>query len=112
MRQMLIHSLIRKLGSSARTASQMPIASGMVKLIRFLITYCYQQDISHRSEVTVQLTREELSYNLGLSTRTINRLLRTLREQGAVTMRSGKIHLSAEQFSALHDLLAELSAAR
>lgn len=29
--QMLIQSLIRKLGSSARTASQMPIAPGIVK---------------------------------------------------------------------------------
>ena len=103
--QMLIHSLIRKLGSSARTASQMPIASGIVKLIRFLVTYCEQHGIERRTEIAVRLTREELSYNLGLSTRTINRLILSLKEQGAVTVLSGKVHISADQYISLKNML-------
>ena len=99
--QMLIQSLIRKLGSSARTASQMPIASGIVKLTRFLIGYCQHNDIAFLPEVTVALTREELSYNLGLSVRTINRLLQNLKAKQAVSIQSGKIHITQKQFELL-----------
>ena len=95
--QMLIQSLIRKLGSSARTASQMPIASGIVKFARFLIGYCRENGIDSRQEVSVRMTREDLSYNLGLSVRTINRLVQSLRERNALTVRSGKIHITADQ---------------
>lgn len=95
--QMLIQSLIRKLGSSARTASQMPIASGIVKFARFLIGYCRENGIDSRQEVSVRMTREDLSYNLGLSVRTINRLVQSLRAQNALTVRSGKIHITADQ---------------
>lgn len=103
--QMLIYSLIRKLGSSARTASQMPIASGIVKLVRFLVAYCEQNGIGQRPEIAVRLTREELSYNLGLSTRTINRLILSLKEKGFVAVLSGKVHISADQYLSLKNML-------
>lgn len=47
------------------------------------------------------MTREDLSYNLGLSVRTINRLVQSLRERNALTVRSGKIHITADQLPLL-----------
>ena len=110
--QMLIQSLIRKLGSSARTASQMPIAPGIVKFARFLIGYCRENGIDSRQEVTVRMTREDLSYNLGLSVRTINRLVQSLRERNALTVRSGKIHITADQLPLLRSILPDSDPSR
>lgn len=110
--QMLIQSLIRKLGSSARTASQMPIASGIVKFARFLIGYCRENGIDSRQEVSVRMTREDLSYNLGLSVRTINRLVQSLRERNALTVRSGKIHITADQLPLLRSILPDSDPSR
>lgn len=107
--QMLIHSLIRKLGSSARTASQMPIASGIVKLIRFLINYYEQHRTVQQPEITIKMTREELSYNLGLSTRTINRLILSLKEKEAISVLSGKIHINTNQYNCLKNMLLNTS---
>ena len=52
------------------------------------------------------MTREDLSYNLGLSVRTINRLVQSLRERNALTVRSGKIHITADQLPLLRSISA------
>lgn len=106
---MLILSLTRKLTALAKTTSQMPIVPGIVKLVRFLITYCCQNGTENGSAVTVALTREALSYNLGLSIRTINRLIQNLKDQNAVTVRNGKIRILPEQIEQLYSFLSDFS---
>lgn len=105
--QMLIYSLTRKLASSAQAASQMPVVSGMVRLARFLIAYYYHYGTEDQFDLTIPLTREELSCNLGLTTRTVNRLIHSLKIQGAISVQRGKIHITPEQLNHLHSLLPD-----
>lgn len=90
----------------------MPIAPGIVKFARFLIGYCRENGIDSRQEVSVRMTREDLSYNLGLSVRTINRLVQSLRERNALTVRSGKIHITADQLPLLRSILPDSDPSR
>ena len=90
-----------------------PIEETLDTMIHEMVhLYCRENGIDSRQEVSVRMTREDLSYNLGLSVRTINRLVQSLRAQNALTVRSGKIHITADQLPLLRSILPDSDPSR
>ena len=82
----------------------------MDRMALYLLEYCekqYDRKPDDMQEVFVRRTREELSNAIGFSEKTINRNTRKLADQDFLSLRSGKIFISKEQYEAMNRYVHE-----
>lgn len=67
-------------------------------LLDFLIKYCNRHNIKECDGLTIPFTRQQLSEELGLNLKTLNRTLKKLKEEDLIGSQKGKLHITIEQF--------------
>lgn len=78
----------------------------MDRMALYLLEYCekqYSEKQDRIREIFIRRTREELSNAIGFTEKTINRNIRKLADQGFISVNSGKIFISREQYEAMND---------
>jgi len=74
--------------------------------IFILFTNIYKSN-NVNGECDISLSRQELSNATGLSTKTIDRILRTLREEELITIKNGRTRISNEQYAKMENFIRE-----
>lgn len=76
---------------------------GIYKVVLYLIR-SYEMDEQEEETVKIKKTRPEISSEIGISIKTLNRSIEQLREEQKISVERGKITISEEQFQALIEL--------
>lgn len=69
---------------------------------KFIVDYV-KTDLQHKSYVTISLTRETMSENIGITVRTVNRIVKELKEENYISVVKGKIRITREQYLRMAD---------
>ena len=73
---------------------------------RLFLLFCQEYQISGTEEkCVIRWTRQELSDCSGLSTRTVNRLVGSMQEEGYIEYYRGRISISREQYERMQEHL-------
>lgn len=83
--------------SSSRNGAKLFYPPNFI-LLEFIIQYAEINNIEDRKRVVIQLTREQLYEELGISVKTINRTIKKLKESGFIDIVKGKISINKQQF--------------
>lgn len=67
-------------------------------LLNYILKYAAGEGIEGRPGVLVHKTRQEIYEELGMSVKTVNRTVSKLKEAGLVSIRRGKLAMTAEQY--------------
>lgn len=73
--------------------------SGLDKLKLFLIKSF--QESTNKSKITIHKNRDIISKEIGISIKTVNRSVTTLKKQEKINIQGGKIHLDEKQYQVL-----------
>lgn len=99
--QKLLHDLTRQTKDDRKYL----MLECMDRMALYLLEYYEKQCCT--GEVCIRRTREELSNALGFSAKTINRNAKKLEEHGFLSLCSGKIFISKEQYEAMNRYVHE-----
>lgn len=67
-------------------------------LTKYVINYAGEHGIEEKGKVVVRKTRQELYEELGMTIKTIGRIIDRLKEDGVITMEKGKMAITTEQY--------------
>lgn len=90
--------LAKKLSTAAVALCQHMQGDALTLVLEYLKTIAGSQ-LRTREEAVVTPTRQEIADNCGISERTVNRCVRKLREQGLLSVKSGKIYIDKPQYN-------------
>lgn len=74
--------------------------SGISKLKLYLVKY-YKQNSKYKDKLKVQKTRQQIADEIGISTKTVNRNVKKLKEKGFISVEKGKIKINKIQYQQL-----------
>lgn len=89
--------LIRQLVAQTQFDRQNFFLDNHSRLLYFLLNECTKNAVPE-FPLKIEYTRPEIASKLGCSVRTVNRTLSVLQEEDFVSIKHGKIHISAKQF--------------
>lgn len=92
----ILQTLVRQTAQERRSL----FLDGTARMMQFLARY-YEKNAKKGAAATVAMTRPAISEEIGFCTRTVNRSLRKLAEEGFVTIQHGKIRLTPKQYEML-----------
>lgn len=67
-------------------------------LLEYLIQYAEKHQIFTKAFVSIPFTRQELSEELGICVKTLNRTIKKLKENNLINIVKGKIVLTSSQY--------------
>lgn len=106
----VLRNMVARLHYTADLSANCRTGSSQVNMAKYLIDrYSVESGFSAlriSSTVKIQETHEFIGNYLGISPRTVERIIRALRKEGLISMSKGKICISAEQYQALLDFIA------
>lgn len=97
--QMLTHQLITQTQTERRTY----FMDNKTRLLHIL--YAEYRKTSFTPATAILKTRDALASHIGCSVRTVNRIVASLQEEGYVSVKHGKIYISAQQFDRIRQIL-------
>lgn len=96
--------LIRQIVAQTQFDRQNFFLDNHTRLLYFLLSEC-----NHAADaefpIKIQYTRPEISNKLGCSIRTANRAISALQKENLITIKQGKIHVSADQYYLIKEAL-------
>ena len=92
----VLQTLVRQTAQERRSL----FLDGTARMMQFLARY-YEKNAKKGAAVTVAMTRPAISEEIGFCTRTVNRSLHRLAEEGVVTIQHGKVRMTAKQYEML-----------
>lgn len=93
-----IQMLMRQMSDQTQAERRKFLSDARTRLLRFLLDECKRQ-VNNDSPppYTIRYTRPQIASRLGCSTRTVNRSILQLSQEGLITISHGKLQLSAQQ---------------
>lgn len=90
-----IRMLMYQMSFQTQAERQKFLSDAKTRLLHFLSEECTRQkDAGVRIPYTIQYTRPQIASRLGCSTRTVNRTIMQLRQEGLISIVHGKIQIS------------------
>lgn len=78
-------------------------------LLDYIIRYSEKHQINTKSFLSIPFTRQQLSEELGLSIKTLNRTIKKLKEDGIIQILKGKIYVDKSLYTLAKNELKSLS---
>ncbi len=87
----------RKLYSASYSRGERQYYSVRYLVLRYLLEHAHAGLARGKQEVLIRQTRQQMAEEIGLTTKTLNRTLKELRESGLLDIQKGKVAISAGQ---------------
>lgn len=106
----VLRNMVTRLHYTADLSANCRTGTSQVNMAKYLIDRYNVESgsyVPHRSAVVkIHETHEIIGNYLGISPRTVERIIHTLKEEGFISTSRGKICISPAQYQALLDLIA------
>ena len=74
---------------------------------KFLVKY-YKNKAGVQNVLQINKTRQQMSDEIGVSIKTVNRSIKKLKEENLISLTKGKIYINQSQYLKLFSMLKEL----
>lgn len=96
-----VRNLAGKMFQTSINSGRYIYINGLDKLKRYLVAYYERYSTTKNVAMKIDKTYQQMATEIGISVKTVSRSIRTLKENGLISIRKGKIVLSSEQYALL-----------
>lgn len=93
----LTQSVSHKLYSASYSSGERQYHSARYLVMKYLVKYCHELRADGKGQFLIRQTREAIGEELGMTVKTLNRAISTLKEDGSIHLCKGKILISSQQ---------------
>ena len=101
----LTQSVSHKLYSTSCSSGERQYHSARFLVTKYLVNYAGEHMLPGKSKMLVMRTREQIGEELGMTVKTLNRAIATLKEDEAIQLHKGKIQLTQQQLSLMRETI-------
>lgn len=76
-------------------------------VVNLIVNYIDNIQTINKSNICINLTRQQIAETIGVTTRTINRAIKTLKDDGLISTSRGQIHVDNTQYIRLIEALED-----